>query len=99
LAEPDDGDLHALEAKFEAGDYRAVRDGVAKILASADASDATKAAARELRARTEPSRAQIALLVVAALLVLAISAWAVATHGPGTRRSTVTPPRPVEHVR
>jgi len=89
-------DLRALEEKFEAGDYRAVRDGVAALLAG-DASEDVKKAARALRARTEPTRAQIALLAIAALLVAAISAWAVATHGP--KSHTTPPPRPtVEHV-
>lgn len=77
---PKDADLGALVGAFDAGDYRSVRAGTSRI-ASGDKSDAVKAAARDLRSRTEPSRAQIALLVVAALLVIALSAFEITQHG------------------
>jgi hypothetical protein len=98
---PDDEELRALVDAFESGDYRSVRAGTTRIAASADANDAVRAAARDLRARTEPTRPQIALLVVAALLVLAISGWAIATHGlHAERHPSGPPPRPtVEHIR
>jgi hypothetical protein len=96
---PEDEDLLALVDEFEAGDYRAVRAGTARI-ASGDKSDAVKAAARDLRARTEPSRGQIALLVIAALLVTALSGYEIATHGRNAPRPASPPPaRPtVEHI-
>lgn len=95
---PDDEDLRALVAKFEAGDYRAVRDGVARIAASNDKSDVVKAAARALRARTEPSREQIILLAVTALLVVAISAWAILTHGPHGHPAGPAPRPTIERI-
>jgi hypothetical protein len=75
-----DADLTALEAAFEAGNYRAVRDGVLAIEKS-DKSDDVKAAARALRERTEPSRVQLALLAIAAVFVLALSGYEIIKHG------------------
>lgn len=80
---PDDAELKALVESFEAGDYRAVREGTAHIAADAKKSDEVKAAARDLRSRTEASRAQIALLVIAALMVIALSWIEIAAHGHG----------------
>ena len=85
---PDDPELAALVDAFEKGNYRAVRDGAAKI-ASSDKSDKVKAAARDLRSRTEPSRAMIALLVVAALLVAALSTWEVTHHSRSAPAPTI----------
>ncbi len=93
-------DLDALEKAFEAGNYRAVRDGVTEIEKS-DASDDVKKKARELRSRTEPSRAQIALLVIAGALVLALSGYEIIEHGKNSAPPIQSaPPRTsVEHVR
>jgi hypothetical protein len=81
---PDDPALGALVESFERGNYRAVRDGAAKLQGS-DASDAVKDAARDLRSRTEPSRFQLALLAIAALLVLVLSTYEIVMHGKGAR--------------
>jgi hypothetical protein len=83
-------ELRAIEDAFEAGNYRKVRAEVARIEAS-DASDDDKKAARELKARTEPSRAQIALLAIAALLVVALSGYEIFEHGRNTPRPTPKP--------
>ena len=76
---PDDPALKELVLLFERGDYRAVRYGTAKLLAG-DASDAVKAAARHLRARTEPSRMQLLLLGIAVVFVGVLSAYEVLRH-------------------
>ena len=73
-------DLGALEEAFEAGNYRAVRQGAARIAAS-DASDEVKAAARALESRTKPSRAQLALLAITAVLVVVLSGYEIVEHG------------------
>ncbi len=93
---PEDDELFALVAAFEAGNYRSVREGAARIAAS-DKLEAVKSAARDLKSRTEASRAQIALLVIAAVLVVALSGYEIATHGPSAPHPS---PRPViERVR
>lgn len=90
-------DLRALEEAFEAGNYRKVRRDAARIAAS-DASDDVKAAARELEARTEPSRAQLALLAIAAVLVVALSGYEIFAHGHAVPRPA--PPKPtIERVK
>ncbi len=94
---PDDEELLALVDAFEAGNYRAVRDGVAKILASESKLEPVKSAARDLKARTEPNRAQIALLVIAAVLVVILSGYEIMKHGPSAPQPT--PPKPtIERV-
>ncbi len=87
---PADDELDALVSAFEAGNYRAVREGATRV-ASSDKPDAVKAAARDLKSRTEASRAQIALLVIAAAHVIALSGYEIATHGPSAPHP---PPRP-----
>lgn len=88
-------DVRALEEAFEAGNYRKVRADAARIAAS-DASDDVKAAARELKSRTEPSRAQLALLAITALLVVALSGYEIVEHG----RNAPRPAKPnVERTR
>jgi hypothetical protein len=92
---PDD-DLAVLEEAFEAGNYRKVRQGEARI-ASSDKSDDVKAAARALRSRTEPSRAQIALLVITGVLVVVLSGYEIFEHGRNAPHPT--PPKPtIERV-
>ncbi|HEY1960193.1 MAG TPA: hypothetical protein VGH28_31505 [Polyangiaceae bacterium] len=95
---PDDADLSTLVDAFEAGDYRSVRAGTARIAGDEKKSDDVKAAARDLRSRTEASRAQIALLVIAALMVAALSTYEVTHHGHDAPRPE--PPRPnIERIR
>ncbi len=77
---PDDPELLALVDAFEAGNYRAVREGAARIIADQEKSEELRAAARDLRSRTEPHRVQVWLLVLAAGLVLALSAYEIARH-------------------
>src|SRR5437879_10901431 len=77
---PDDEDLALLEEAFEAGNYRKVRQGAERI-ASSDKSDDVKAAARALRSRTEPSRTQLALLVITGVLVVVLSGYEIFEHG------------------
>lgn len=89
-------DIPALEEAFEAGNYRKVREGVARIEAS-DESEDVKAAARALKARTEPSRAQLALLGITAVLVAALSIYEIFEHGRNAPHPT--PPKPsIERV-
>jgi hypothetical protein len=78
---PEDEEVLALVDAFEAGNYRRVREGAARIAAS-EKPEAVKSAARDLKSRTEASRAQIALLVITAVLVVALSGYEIATHGP-----------------
>lgn len=88
--------LGALEEAFEAGNYRKVRADAARIEAS-DASDDVKARARELKSRTEPSRAQLALLAITAVLVVVLSGYEIFEHGRNAPRPA--PPRPtIERV-
>ena len=77
---PNDEALLALVDRFEEGNYRAVRDGTAKLLADGDTDAAVKSAARDLRSRTEPSRFQLVLLGLTALLVVALSTYEIAVH-------------------
>ena len=69
-----------------------IRQGSMARIASSDKSDDVKTAARDLKARTEPSRAQIALLAIAALLVVALSGYEIFEHGRNAPRPA--PPRP-----
>jgi hypothetical protein len=97
---PNDAALTTLVEAFEAGNYRAVRSGVARILADSDQTEPVKAAARDLRARTEPSRAQIALLVIAGVLVVVLSGYEIVRHGPGSSAPASGAPRPtIERIR
>ena len=82
-------ELRALEEAFEAGNYREVRAEAARIAAS-DASDDVKTKAREWKARTEPSRAQLALLAITAVLVVALSGYEIVEHGRSAPRPTPT---------
>jgi len=88
-SQPDE--LHALEEAFEAGNYRKVRQDAARI-ASSDASDEVKAAARAMKARTEPSRAQLALLAITAVLVVVLSGYEIFEHGRNAPRPAAPKP-------
>ena len=85
-------DLRALEEAFEAGNYRKVRQDAERI-ASSDASAEVKASARALKERTEPSRAQLALLAITAVLVVVLSGYEIFEHGRNAPRPG--PPKPV----
>jgi hypothetical protein len=96
-----DPELAALERAFEAGNYRAVREGVLRVEKS-DAPDDVKKAARSLRERTEPSRAQLVLLAIAAVFVVTLSVYEIVKHGrsaPPPAISPTTPRASVEHIR
>jgi hypothetical protein len=96
---PDDAALLALVDAFEAGNYKDVRSGTARILA-AEHPEALKAAARDLRSRTEPGRMQIALLVIAAVLVIVLSGYEIMRHGPSAPSAPSQAPHPtIERIR
>jgi hypothetical protein len=84
---PDDPALHELVDLFERGNYHAVREGAAKLV-DGEADDAVKSAARDLRSRTEPSRAQLLLLAIAALLVVSLSTYEVVRHHSASKQSS-----------
>jgi hypothetical protein len=73
-------ELDALVAAFEAGNFRAVRSGASK-LASGDADEGVKRAARALLDRTRPDPLATYLLVLTALLLIALTAYWVHHNG------------------
>jgi len=77
---PDHPELLSLVEAFEAGNYRKVREGTARLISDSDIDEDLRAAARDLRSRTEPDRLQIWLLVLAAALVLILSGYEIARH-------------------
>ena len=89
-------EVRALEEAFEAGNYRKVRQDAARIAAS-DASAEVKAAAQKLKARTEPSRAQLALLAITAVLVVVLSGYEIVEHGRNAPRPAA-PKATIERV-
>ena len=74
-------ELDALVAAFARGDYAAVREGAPKLAAATD-DDAVARAARTLRERIEPDPASRTLFLVAAALLVFLTAWWVAHDGP-----------------
>jgi hypothetical protein len=75
--------LDALVDAFARGDYATVR-AQAPALAQASDDPAIKAAAQMLMDRTRPDPLSVALLAIAAILLVAIGAWAIAHgHSPG----------------
>ena len=78
---PRDPELDALVAAFARGDYAAVREGAPK-LASTTSDEAVRRAARTLRERIEPDPTSRALFLIAAALLIALTAWWVAHDGP-----------------
>lgn len=79
---PRSPELDALVLAFEAGDYARVRRGAPELAASSD-DEAVRAAARDLRARIEPSPAMGWIIVLTAVLLVALSWWWIAHDGPG----------------
>jgi hypothetical protein len=76
---PHDAELDALVAAFSRGDYGRVRaEGAA--LARETKDEAIGRAAQELVDRTRPDPLAVALLGLAALLLVILTAWAIA-HG------------------
>jgi hypothetical protein len=74
-------ELDALVAAFARGDYRTVRDGAAKLAASAT-DDRVKQAARTLRERIEPDPTSKLLFLLAAGLLAFLTYWWVTHDGP-----------------
>lgn len=92
-------ELDALVAAFARGDYRTVRDGAAKLAASAT-DERVKEAARTLRARIEPDPTSKLLFLLAAGLLAFLTYWWVTHDGPdGGKAPAPRPPastRPAE---
>jgi len=80
---PRDPELDALVASFARGDYAAVRSG-ARELASKSSDDEVKAAARTLVVRTQPDPTAKALIALATVLLVVLSAWWI-VHGHAPR--------------
>jgi hypothetical protein len=91
---PRNAELDALVTAFAAGDYAAVREGAPRLAERTDDEDVRRAA-RLLRARTEPDPAAKILFLVAAALLVFLSAWWVAHDGPPTK----TMPAPAATVK
>jgi hypothetical protein len=71
---PQDPELSALVAAFEAGEYARVR-REAPALARRTESDAVRRAARELRRRLDPDPVAVYMLVAAAALLVFLAGW------------------------
>lgn len=95
-------ELDALVAAFVEGDFKRVREDAPRLVESASDED-VKRAARLLRARIEPDRVAVGLVVLSALLLVFLSSWWIA-HGhapPPSVRTTapaVAPQPTVEHI-
>jgi hypothetical protein len=103
---PDDAALNELVDAFARGDYARIRAEAPKLAASAE-SEAVRNAAKELRARIEPDRLAVGMLIVTgAILVVLTIYWIVNAHAPPQKNQTAPPAKPVpsapvtvEHVR
>ncbi len=73
-------ELDGLVAAFEAGDFRTVRSGASK-LASSDADESVRSAARVLLDRTKPDPLATYLLVLTALLLVALTVFWIRHNG------------------
>ena len=95
---PRNPELDALVAAFARGDYATVREGAPK-LASATTDEAVRRAAETLRARIEPDPTSKALFLIAAALLVLLTAWWVTHDGPpeGSAPAPKVAPK-VEHV-
>lgn len=79
---PEDAELTALVDAFGRGDYRTVRDGAPRLASASTTDPAVKAAAELLLARTTPDPAAKLLFLLAAVLLVFLSAWWVTHDGP-----------------
>ena len=96
---PSHPELDALVAAYARGDYATVRERAPALAASAD-DDAVKRAARTLRERIEPDPTSKTIFLLAAALLVFLTAWWVAHDGPeGNGNPPPAPIAPkVEHV-
>lgn len=78
---PRNAELDALVDAFARGDYRAVREGAPKLVASTD-DEAVRRSARTLRDRIEPDPAAKILFFFAAALLVFLTAWWITHDGP-----------------
>ena len=92
-------ELDELVAAFERGNYASVREGADKL--SRESSDGkVKAAAADLRARTEADPMQKVLLAIVAVLLVGLAGyWWANQEAPGTPREGARPPASVEIVK
>ena len=77
---PRDPELEALIAAFEAGNYARVRAEAPLLAAKAEDPEVARAAL-ELRRRIDPDPLARTLLLISALLLLVLSAWAYHVSG------------------
>ena len=79
---PRDAALDALVAAFDAGDFARVRRDGAKLAKEAESEEVRRAAAT-LVERTKGDPVAGLLVAIAAILLVALSAWWIAHDGPG----------------
>ncbi len=89
---PEDPDLDAMLESFDAGNYRAVRDGAARLDVEGKP-EAVREAARDLVSRTGPDAVQKALLGIALVVILILSGYWL-THQPAHPSVRMAPPKP-----
>lgn len=75
-------ELDALVEAFARGDYAKVREEAPRLVGNEAEDDAVRQAARTLRERIEPDPTSKALFVIAAALLVLLSAWWVTHDGP-----------------
>lgn len=90
-------ELDALVAAFARGDYATVREGAPKLAESAS-DDGVKRAARTLRERIEPDPTSKMLFLIAAALLVLLTAWWIAHDGPPEGTTAPAPKPKVEHI-
>jgi hypothetical protein len=78
---PRHDELDALVAAFARGDYATVRERAPKLASETD-DEAVRRAALTLRERIEPDPTSKTLFLIAAALLLCLTAWWVAHDGP-----------------
>lgn len=86
---PREAELDELVAAFARGDYAHVREGAPRLIASTS-DEAVKRAARTLRERIEPDPTSKVLFLIAAALLVVLTAWWIAHDGPDGGSSSVT---------
>jgi hypothetical protein len=89
-------ELDPLVAAFARGDYRTVRDGAAKLAASAT-DDRVRQAARMLRERVEPDPTSKLLFLLAAGLLAFLTYWWVTHGGPDGEKAPAPRPTATAH--